>query len=162
MWPILSETGEQELLLNLCNCNVASRKIFGFEPRYNHLRFGEKTVHGDFRTNFFPVIMQVVYLRRRPNLNENLLGSTLQNVCLLLKLQDVGCILVRCSLILNMFADYQNGQHLVQLVNYSNCFRRLPVRKSGNARSGSDGSPKDPLEALASALLVKINERLTK
>lgn len=54
MWPILSETGEQEGFaaeVYATKDNVETRKIFGFEPRYNHLRFGEKTVHGDFRTS---------------------------------------------------------------------------------------------------------------
>lgn len=53
MWPVLSQTGEQEIFeaeLYGTAANVASRKIFGFEPRYNHLRFGEKTVHGAFRS----------------------------------------------------------------------------------------------------------------
>lgn len=53
MWPILSETGYQELFaaeVYGTKDNITARKIFGFEPRYNHLRFGEKTVHGDFRS----------------------------------------------------------------------------------------------------------------
>lgn len=53
MWPVLSQTGEQEIFtaeVNANATNVANRRIFGFEPRYNHLRFGQKTVHGDFRT----------------------------------------------------------------------------------------------------------------
>lgn len=54
MWPVMAQTGEQEIFeaeLYGTAANVASRKIFGFEPRYNHLRFGEKTVHGAFRTS---------------------------------------------------------------------------------------------------------------
>ena len=54
MWPILSETGEQELYaaeIYGTAPNVNNRKIFGFELRYNHLRFGQKTVHGDFKTS---------------------------------------------------------------------------------------------------------------
>lgn len=54
MWPVLSQTGEQEIFeaeLYGTAANVASRKIFGFEPRYNHLRLGEKTVHGAFRSS---------------------------------------------------------------------------------------------------------------
>lgn len=53
-WPVLSQTGEQELFeaeLYATNSNVTSKKVFGFEPRYNHMRYGEKTVHGAFRSS---------------------------------------------------------------------------------------------------------------
>lgn len=73
MWPLLSETGEQEIYeaeVYATAANIASRKKFGFEPRYNHLRFGEKTVHGDFRTSLTGYHTGRIFTAE-PNLNEN-------------------------------------------------------------------------------------------
>lgn len=73
MWPVLSQTGEQEIFtaeIYATAANVASRKIFGFEPRYNHLRFGEKTVHGLFRTSLSGYHTGRIFTEE-PNLNEN-------------------------------------------------------------------------------------------
>lgn len=77
MWPLLSETGEQELYaaeVYGTESNVTSRKIFGFEPRYNHLRFGEKTVHGDFKTNLSSYHAGRIFTSE-PNLGENFVMS---------------------------------------------------------------------------------------
>lgn len=77
MWPLLSETGEQELYaaeVYGTESNVTSRKIFGFEPRYNHLRFGEKTVHGDFKTNLSSYHAGRIFTSE-PNLGENFVKS---------------------------------------------------------------------------------------
>lgn len=77
MWPLLSETGEQELYaaeVYGTEANVTSRKIFGFEPRYNHLRFGEKTVHGDFKTNLSSYHAGRIFTSE-PNLGENFITS---------------------------------------------------------------------------------------
>lgn len=77
MWPLLSETGEQELYaaeVYGTEANVTSRKIFGFEPRYNHLRFGSKTVHGDFKTNLSSYHAGRIFTSE-PNLGENFVTS---------------------------------------------------------------------------------------
>lgn len=77
MWPLLSETGEQELYaaeVYGTAQNVTSRKIFGFEPRYNHLRFGSKTVHGDFKTNLSSYHAGRIFTSE-PNLGENFVTS---------------------------------------------------------------------------------------
>lgn len=77
MWPLLSETGEQELYaaeVYGTEANVTSRKIFGFEPRYNHLRFGSKTVHGDFKTNLSSYHSGRIFTEE-PNLGENFVTS---------------------------------------------------------------------------------------
>lgn len=77
MWPLLSETGEQELYaaeVYGTESNVTSRKIFGFEPRYNHLRFGAKTVHGDFKTNLSSYHAGRIFTSE-PNLGENFVTS---------------------------------------------------------------------------------------
>lgn len=77
MWPLLSETGEQELFaaeVYGTASNVTSRKIFGFEPRYNHLRFGSKTVHGDFKTNLSSYHAGRIFTSE-PNLGENFVTS---------------------------------------------------------------------------------------
>lgn len=77
MWPLLSETGEQELYaaeVYGTEANVTSRKIFGFEPRYNHLRFGSKTVHGDFKTNLSSYHAGRIFTEE-PNLGENFVTS---------------------------------------------------------------------------------------
>lgn len=73
MWPILSETGEQELYaaeIYGTAANVNNRRIFGFEPRYNHLRFGQKTVHGDFKTSLKGYHAGRIFTSE-PNLGEN-------------------------------------------------------------------------------------------
>uniref|UniRef100_A0AAU8B9R3 Major capsid protein n=1 Tax=Dulem virus 76 TaxID=3145787 RepID=A0AAU8B9R3_9VIRU len=77
MWPLLSETGEQEIFeaeIRGTASNIASRKIFGFEPRYNHLRFGEKTVHGDFRTSLVGYHTGRIF-DSDPNLNEQFITA---------------------------------------------------------------------------------------
>ena len=77
MWPILSETGEQEIFeaeLYATAANVASRKIFGFEPRYNHLRFGEKTVHGAFRSSLASYHTGRIF-PSEPNLGESFIKA---------------------------------------------------------------------------------------
>lgn len=77
MWPILSETGEQEGFaaeVYATAANVNSRKIFGFEPRYNHLRFGERTVHGDFRTSLTGYHTGRIFTSE-PNLGENFITA---------------------------------------------------------------------------------------
>ena len=77
MWPILSETGEQEIYeaeLYATAANVASRKIFGFEPRYNHLRFGEKTVHGAFRSSLASYHTGRIF-PSEPNLGESFIKA---------------------------------------------------------------------------------------
>jgi len=77
MWPILSETGEQELYeaeLYATAANIASRKIFGFEPRYNHLRFGEKTVHGAFRSSLASYHTGRIF-NSEPNLGESFIKA---------------------------------------------------------------------------------------
>lgn len=73
MWPILSQTGEQpiyEAEVFATSQNIESRKIFGFEPRYNHLRFGSKTVHGQFRTSLKGYHTGRIFTSE-PNLGEN-------------------------------------------------------------------------------------------
>lgn len=91
MWPILSETGEQELFeaeLYGTAANIESRKIFGFEPVYNHLRFGEKTVHGDFRTNLSGYHTGRIFTEE-PNLNENFITADPTNRMFSVEFQDV-------------------------------------------------------------------------
>jgi hypothetical protein len=73
MWPVLSQTGEQPIYQSevyATQTNVTSRKVFGFEPRYNHLRFGEKTVHGDFRSTLTGYHAGRIF-SNEPNLGEN-------------------------------------------------------------------------------------------
>lgn len=75
MWPLLSETGEQELFeaeLYGTKDIVNNRDVYGFEPRYNHLRFGEKAVHGDFRTNLSGYHAGRIFTEA-PNLNEEMI-----------------------------------------------------------------------------------------
>lgn len=77
MWPLLSETGEQQIFeaeIYGTAANIASRKIFGFEPKYNHLRFGNKTVHGDFRTSLTGYHTGRIFTEE-PNLNENFIQA---------------------------------------------------------------------------------------
>lgn len=77
MWPILSETGEQELYaaeVFANETNVRTKKIFGFEPRYNHLRFGEKSVHGDFRSSLSAYHAGRIFTNE-PNLGENFIKA---------------------------------------------------------------------------------------
>lgn len=91
MWPVLSETGEQELFeaeLYATAANVASRKTFGFEPRYNHLRFGEKTVHGDFRTSLNAYHMGRIFTSE-PNLGESFVQADPTNRVFAVELQNV-------------------------------------------------------------------------
>lgn len=91
MWPILSETGEQELFeaeLYATAANVESRKIFGFEPRYNHLRFGEKTVHGDFRSSLNAYHMGRIFTSE-PNLGESFVQADPTNRVFAVELPDV-------------------------------------------------------------------------
>lgn len=99
MWPILSETGEQELFaaeVYATNANVSSRKVFGFEPRYNHLRFGEKTVHGDFRTNLSGYHTGRIFTSE-PNLNENFIKADPTKRMFAVELQDVDAFWLRCE-----------------------------------------------------------------
>lgn len=91
MWPILSETGEQELFaaeVYATGTNVNTRKVFGFEPIYNHLRFGEKTVHGDFRTNLTGYHTGRIFTSE-PNLNENFITADPTKRMFAVELQDV-------------------------------------------------------------------------
>lgn len=77
MWPILSETGEQELYaaeVFANEANVRTKKIFGFEPRYNHLRFGERSVHGDFRSSLSSYHAGRIFTNE-PNLGENFIKA---------------------------------------------------------------------------------------
>lgn len=99
MWPILSETGEQELFTSEVYAtaeNIANRKIFGFEPRYNHLRFGEKTVHGDFRTNLSGYHAGRIFTEE-PNLNEEFVKSVPTKRMFAVELQDVDAFWLRCE-----------------------------------------------------------------
>lgn len=91
MWPILSETGEQEVYsaeVYATAVNVASRKVFGFEPRYNHLRFGEKTVHGDFRTSLVAYHSGRIFASE-PNLGSNFITADPTNRMFAVELGDV-------------------------------------------------------------------------
>lgn len=97
MWPILSETGEQELFsaeVYATADNVNSKKTFGFEPRYNHLRFGEKTVHGDFRTNLSGYHAGRIFTEE-PNLNENFIKADPTKRMFAVELQDVDAFWLR-------------------------------------------------------------------
>nr|CDL66007.1 unnamed protein product [uncultured bacterium] len=97
MWPVLSETGEQELYsaeVYATRDNVESRKIFGFEPRYNHLRFGEKTVHGDFRGNLSGYHLGRIFTSE-PNLNENFIKADPTKRCFAVELQNVDAFWLR-------------------------------------------------------------------
>lgn len=99
MWPILSETGEQELFAAEVYAtveNVASKKAFGFEPRYNHLRFGEKTVHGDFRTNLSGYHAGRIFTEE-PNLNENFVKADPTKRMFAVELQDVDAFWLRAE-----------------------------------------------------------------
>lgn len=99
MWPILSETGEQELFsaeVYATNANVTNRKIFGFEPRYNHLRFGEKTVHGDFRSNLSGYHAGRIFTEE-PNLNEDFIKANPTKRMFAVELQDVDAFWLRCE-----------------------------------------------------------------
>lgn len=99
MWPVLSETGEQELFeaeLYGTAENIASRKIFGFEPRYNHLRFGEKTVHGDFRTNLSGYHAGRIFTEE-PNLNENFIKADPTKRMFAVELRDVDAFWLRAE-----------------------------------------------------------------
>lgn len=99
MWPILSETGEQELFsaeVYATNSNVTNRKIFGFEPRYNHLRFGEKTVHGDFRSNLSGYHAGRIFTEE-PNLNEEFIKADPTKRMFAVELQDVDAFWLRCE-----------------------------------------------------------------
>ena len=91
MWPILSETGEQEVYsaeVYATATNVTSRKVFGFEPRYNHLRFGEKTVHGDFRTSLVAYHSGRIFANE-PNLGSNFITADPTNRMFAVELGDV-------------------------------------------------------------------------
>lgn len=91
MWPILSETGEQEVFaaeVYATAANVTSRKIFGYEPRYNHLRFGEKTVHGDFRTSLVAYHSGRIF-NSEPNQGENFITADPTNRMFAVELGDV-------------------------------------------------------------------------
>ena len=91
MWPLLSETGEQELFaaeVYATSTNVTSRKVFGFEPRYNHLRFGEKTVHGDFRSSLAAYHSGRIF-PSEPNLGENFITCDATNRMFAVELGDV-------------------------------------------------------------------------
>lgn len=91
MWPILSETGEQEVYsaeVYATATNVTSRKVFGFEPRYNHLRFGEKTVHGDFRTSLVAYHSGRIFASE-PNLGSNFITADPTNRMFAVELGDV-------------------------------------------------------------------------
>ena len=91
MWPILSETGEQEVYtaeVYATAVNVTSRKVFGFEPRYNHLRFGEKTVHGDFRTSLVAYHSGRIF-PSEPNLGNNFITADPTNRMFAVELGDV-------------------------------------------------------------------------
>lgn len=91
MWPILSETGEQEVFaaeVYATSSNVSTRKIFGYEPRYNHLRFGEKTVHGDFRTSLTSYHAGRIF-PSEPNLGSNFVTCDATNRMFAVELGDV-------------------------------------------------------------------------
>lgn len=91
MWPILSETGEQEIFeaeLYATSANVQSRKIFGFEPRYNHLRYGNKTVHGDFRTSLNAYHAGRIFTSE-PNLGESFVQADPTNRMFAVEFGDV-------------------------------------------------------------------------
>ena len=91
MWPLLSETGEQELFaaeVYATSTNVTSRKVFGFEPRYNHLRFGEKTVHGDFRSSLAAYHSGRIF-PSEPNLGENFITCDATNRMFAVELGEV-------------------------------------------------------------------------
>lgn len=99
MWPVLSETGEQELFaaeVYATADNISSKKVFGFEPRYNHLRFGEKTVHGDFRTNLSGYHAGRIF-PNEPNLNENFIKADPTKRMFAVELQDVDAFWLRCE-----------------------------------------------------------------
>lgn len=91
MWPLLSETGEQELFaaeVYATSTNVTNRKVFGFEPRYNHLRFGEKTVHGDFRSSLAAYHSGRIF-PSEPNLGENFITCDATNRMFAVELGEV-------------------------------------------------------------------------
>ncbi len=91
MWPILSETGEQELYsaeVYATAANVNNKKVFGFEPRYNHLRFGEKTVHGDFRTSLTGYHTGRIFTSE-PNLGEEFVTADPTKRMFAVELQNV-------------------------------------------------------------------------
>lgn len=97
MWPILSETGEQELFdaeVYGTATAVNNKTIFGFEPRYNHLRFGEKTVHGDFRTNLSGYHAGRIFTEK-PNLNEEFIKANPTKRMFAVELQDVDAFWLR-------------------------------------------------------------------
>lgn len=100
MWPILSETGEQGLFAAEVfgnEANVRTRKIFGFEPIYNHLRFGEKTVHGDFRGNLSGYHAGRIFANE-PNLGENFVtASDVTKRMFAVELQEVDAFWLRCE-----------------------------------------------------------------
>lgn len=99
MWPVLSETGEQELYaaeVYATADNIDSKKIFGFEPRYNHLRFGEKTVHGDFRSTLAAYHMGRIFTQE-PNLGENFVTANPTKRCFSVELDDVQPYWLRCE-----------------------------------------------------------------
>lgn len=90
-WPILSETGFQgifEAELYGTAANVLSRKLFGFEPRYNHLRFGEKTVHGDFKTSLTGYHAGRIFAEE-PNLGTNFITADPTNRMFAVEFGDV-------------------------------------------------------------------------
>lgn len=99
MWPILSQTGEQEVFsaeVYATKDNIQSRKIFGYEPRYNHLRFGEKTVHGDFRTNLSGYHMGRIFTSE-PNLGENFVTADPTKRMFAVELPDTQPWWLRCE-----------------------------------------------------------------
>lgn len=121
MWPLLSETGEQELFeaeLYATGTNVNSRKIFGFEPRYNHLRFGRKLSMVILKP-VLKVIMLGVFSPPNLTLVRTLSPLTLPTVCLALKAKSStlgGCVL---SLISSTSDVCRNGLRRRVLVD---CF----------------------------------------
>lgn len=101
MWPVLSQTGEQEIFtaeVNANATNVANRRIFGFEPRYNHLRFGQKTVHGDFRTTMTGYHAGRIFpTDEETNLGENFIKCDATNRMFAVTDQDSAPWWLRCE-----------------------------------------------------------------
>lgn len=101
MWPVLSQTGEQEIFtaeVNANATNVANRRIFGFEPRYNHLRFGQKTVHGDFRTTMTGYHAGRIFpTNEETNLGENFIKCDATNRMFAVTDQDASPWWLRCE-----------------------------------------------------------------
>ncbi|QCS36325.1 major capsid protein [Capybara microvirus Cap1_SP_259] len=91
MWPEFSETGQQEIYsaeLYATRQNIDERKIFGYEPRFNHLRFGDKTVHGDFRDNLSGYHTARIF-SEEPELNENFIRADVTQRMFAVNTQDI-------------------------------------------------------------------------